>query len=553
MNKLLLILLVFTSTQISCQDNKKDGESKESKKEKSELEKKVSKRDLSIDKSNAYSDLFFDSSSMEKYIADNNLSDTITRRMRSFYNARNYQFAWFTSTGLNEQARGFWNLLDYAYSTGGEKDTRSKNLQTSVDQYITNMTASDNGKISINASDKNALQTELALTGQFIDFTLSSYEDGYVKRKEMERFIPRKKDDAMYLADSLITKKHKDDKYYENVNQSYGLLKNELGTYYNIISNGGWQPVKLNGKKLAAGTSAPEVSAIKKRLQVTKDLAGGDTSNLFTDSLANAVKNFQVRHGYKADGIITGQLIKDMNVPAELRLQQILMNMGRMRWMPQEPKGKLIVVNIPEFILHFYEGKNKAFDMVVVVGKQGHNTVTFTGMLSQVVFSPYWNVPDNIVRKEIVPSMNNNPGYLAKQNMEIVGNRGGLPIVRQLPGEKNALGRVKFLFPNRFDIYFHDTPSKSLFSQDKRAFSHGCIRLSEPEKMANYLLKDDKDWDESKISSAMNSSQEKYVKLKDPVPVFITYYTAWVDENGLLNFRDDVYEHDKELRKMMFK
>lgn len=553
MNKLLLILLVFTSTQISCQDNKKDGESKESKKEKSELEKKVSKRDLSIDKSNAYSDLFFDSSSMEKYIADNNLSDTITRRMRSFYNARNYQFAWFTSTGLNEQARGFWNLLDYAYSTGGEKDTRSKNLQTSVDQYITNMTASDNGKISINASDKNALQTELALTGQFIDYTLSSYEDGYVKRKEMERFIPRKKDDAMYLADSLITKKHKDDKYYENVNQSYGLLKNELGTYYNIISNGGWQPVKLNGKKLAAGTSAPEVSAIKKRLQVTKDLAGGDTSNLFTDSLANAVKNFQVRHGYKADGIITGQLIKDMNVPAELRLQQILMNMGRMRWMPQEPKGKLIVVNIPEFILHFYEGKNKAFDMVVVVGKQGHNTVTFTGMLSQVVFSPYWNVPDNIVRKEIVPSMNNNPGYLAKQNMEIVGNRGGLPIVRQLPGEKNALGRVKFLFPNRFDIYFHDTPSKSLFSQDKRAFSHGCIRLSEPEKMANYLLKDDKDWDESKISSAMNSSQEKYVKLKDPVPVFITYYTAWVDENGLLNFRDDVYEHDKELRKMMFK
>jgi murein L,D-transpeptidase YcbB/YkuD len=223
-----------------------------------------------------------------------------------------------------------------------------------------------------------------------------------------------------------------------------------------------------------------------------------------------------------------------------------------MRWMPTEPSGQLIVVNIPEFILHVYEGKNKAFDMNVVVGKEGHNTVSFSGDLSTIVFSPYWNVPPSIVKKEILPAMNRNPGYLASQNMEIIGNEGGLPKIRQLPGEKNSLGKVKFLFPNSFNIYFHDTQAKSLFSKDKRAYSHGCIRLSEPEKMAQYLLRDAPEWTSDKIFEAMNNDKEKYVKLKKPVPVIITYYTAWVDEEGLMNFRDDIYGHDRKLLKRMF-
>lgn len=220
--------------------------------------------------------------------------------------------------------------------------------------------------------------------------------------------------------------------------------------------------------------------------------------------------------------------------------------------MPTEPAGQLIVVNIPEFILHVYEGKTKAFDMNVVVGKEGHNTVSFSGDLSTIVFSPYWNVPPSIVKKEILPAMNRNGNYLTSQNMEITGNEGGLPVVRQLPGEKNSLGKVKFLFPNSFNIYFHDTPAKSLFERDKRAYSHGCIRLAEPEKMAQYLLKDNAEWPQDSIYAAMNRDKEKYVKLKKPVPVIITYYTAWVDEAGLLNFRDDIYSHDADLGRKMF-
>jgi murein L,D-transpeptidase YcbB/YkuD len=241
-----------------------------------------------------------------------------------------------------------------------------------------------------------------------------------------------------------------------------------------------------------------------------------------------------------------------MNVPAITRLQQILMNMDRMRWVANEPKGNLIVVNIPEFVLHLYENGNKVFDIDVVVGKESNNTMMFNGDLSQVVFSPYWNVPPSIVKNEILPAMNRNPGYLARQNMEINGEDGGLPSIRQRPGPGNALGKVKFLFPNSFNIYFHDTPAKSLFEKDKRAFSHGCIRLREPEKLANYVLRNQPEWTPEKINEAMNSGNEKFVKVKDPIPVVITYYTAWVDETGKVNFREDIYGHDEHLRTKMF-
>jgi L,D-transpeptidase YcbB len=218
-----------------------------------------------------------------------------------------------------------------------------------------------------------------------------------------------------------------------------------------------------------------------------------------------------------------------------------------MRWMPQNPAGNLIIVNIPEFILHVYDGKKSVFDMVVVVGRVGNNTMMFNGDLSQIVFSPYWNVPASIIEKEINPAIARNPNYLANKNMERVGNG-----IRQKPGPGNALGKVKFIFPNSFNMYFHDTPSKSLFGQDKRAFSHGCIRLQEPQKMAEWLLRDYPEWNTEKIVHAMNQTAEKVVKLKTAIPVFIIYYTAWVDNEGKLNFRDDVYQHDSEILQKMF-
>jgi len=535
---------ICCSLLAACQNSTTSNGSAGADDDKEEAKKNISKRDYSITKANSYSDLFLDSMAMEKQIAAKNLDEKIARRLRSFYNTRNYQFAWFSSNGLTEQARAFWNLHDYVTTYDNDTSLRDKALQKRMDALIAEESLSP-------SASGDYVQTELTLTQHFIQYILTNFEKGYVKRKEMERFIPYKKQDALTIADSIINKKHKDDKYFEDVHEPYGKLKEELGKYYAIAKKGGW-PTIPTAKSLKKGASSPAVALIKQRLHATGEMPGTDTSQLFTDTLENAVRVFQKRMGYTPTGTVNAQLIKDMNVPALTRLKQILVNMDRMRWMPTEPAGQLIVVNIPEFILHVYEGKQKAFDMNVVVGKEGHNTVSFSGDLSTIVFSPYWNVPPSIVKNEILPKMASNPGYLASQNMEEVGTEGGLPKIRQLPGGKNSLGRVKFLFPNSFNIYFHDTPAKSLFSQDKRAYSHGCIRLSDPEKMAQYLLRNNSEWTPEKISAAMNSGNEKYVKLQKPVPVIISYYTSWVDDAGLLNFRDDIYSHDEDLMKKMF-
>ena len=545
MKKVFISFSILCILFIACNSHNSTSDTTDNSSSSSKAEKKISRRDVNITPANSYSDLFFDSMNMENFITQNNIPDSVARRMRSFYNTRNYQYAWFSSSGLTEQALGFWNLRNYATYSG---DTSLKNK--TLEQKMNALMAEDT--LQVSASDKSVLNTELALTQSFIMYALSNYEKGYVKRKELERFVPFKKEDAVTVADSLINKKHKDDKYFADVNDDYKSLKAELTKYLQIVKSGGWPQVTGDAKTYKKSTSSPQITILKKRLQISGEMQAQDTSNVFDDTLVNAIKVFQKRLGLTQDGLITASLLNDLNISAQQRLQQILINMNRMRWMPQEPQGQLILVNIPEFILHVVDGKNKVFDMVVVVGKEGHNTMMFTGKLSQIVFSPYWNVPPSIVKKEILPKMQSNSNYLKEQNMEVTGNAGGLPVIRQLPGEKNSLGRVKFLFPNSYDIYFHDTPAKSLFSKDKRAYSHGCIRLSEPEKMAEYLLQDNPNWTPDKIEEAMNSGTPQTVSIKKPVPVFITYYTAWVDENGLLNFRDDIYKRDSTVANKMF-
>jgi len=536
---LLCCLLAACSLNDSDRENKQGSEATSQK-------KNISKRDRSINASNSYSDLFFDSTAMEQFIQKKKIDDSIANRIRSFYNTRNYQYAWFSGDGLTEQARAFWNLHDYITTYDPDSSLKDKTLQRKMDNLI----AED--QLSVSPGDKSYLNTELTLTQHFIQYILHNYAKGFVKRKEMERFIPVKKVDALQLADSILNKKHKDDKYFEDVNPAYSSLKDQLDKYVDIAKKGGWPQINITKKRLKKGVTSPEIANIKRRLQITGDLEGNDSSAVFDDTLVNAIKNFQERHGYTPSGAISDSLIKEMNVPVAKRIQQIMMNMERMRWMASRQNGNLIVVNIPEFVLHVYEGDKKAFDMDVVVGKEGHNTTMFNGDLNQVVFCPYWNVPQSIVKKEILPEMDKDKNYLEKEDMEITGEEDGVPVIRQVPGSKNALGKVKFLFPNSFNIYFHDTPAKSLFEKDKRAYSHGCIRLKEPEKMANYVLSDQPEWTPERIEEAMNAGKEKFVKVKHPIPVLITYYTTWVDDKGQLNFREDIYGHDSDLAAKMF-
>ncbi len=552
MNHILLYFFFFVILSASCNNSKDSsatstnseavGEDVDKQIDDNENKKQVTARDYSVTKANAYNDMFLDSMSMERYIANRQLSDKkISRRIRSFYNARNYQYAWFSTNGLTEQTRFFWNQYDYALNHLKDTTLTDSKFNKQAERYI-NME-----KMTANTKDTSILNTEFGFTENFIRYINSTYEKGYVKRKEQEKFIPIKKTDPLAMADSLLNKKHKDEKYYEDVNEMYGGLKKNLQLYYTVAKNGGWPSITPGKASLKIGADDANIPLIKKRLQLTQDLPGNDTSRIFNDTLELAVKKFQRRHGYKEDGVITTGLVKDMNVPATKRLMEILINMDRMRWMPQKPVGNLIVVNLPEFMLHVYDGNKKLFDMVVVVGKVGNNTMMFNGDLSQIYFSPYWNIPASIIEKEINPAIARNPNYLESKNMERVANG-----IRQKPGPGNSLGKVKFIFPNSFNMYFHDTPAKSLFTQDKRAFSHGCIRLSDPQKMAEWLLRNDPEWDTEKIVFAMNQTKEKLVKIKQPVPVFIIYYTAWVDDEGQLNFRDDVYKHDNELMQKMF-
>jgi murein L,D-transpeptidase YcbB/YkuD len=490
-------------------------------------------RDQSITRENAFSDLFLDSSAVETFIERKNLNDTLAGQIRSFYNTRNFQFAWFTSQGINEEGRSFWYMSDF------EKDNNEKPARDSISGLLDTLSMTDS--IRLVETDSSIRDLELELTRHFV--ASRPLND----KKNLAAYPPVKKIGIMDLADSVL---HKQDSAISGNNRSYSLLKQHLARYYDAAKKGGWQPVQLTKGTLKKNMTSPDITAIKKRLQLSGDFSN-DTSNLFNDSLELAISSFQERHGLKPTGQINDSVINVMNVPAEERIGQMLINMNRMAWTPSFPDN-YIMVNLPEFKLKTYEDGQKAFDMDVIIGKEGTHTLMFRGAINQIVFSPYWNIPAGIVKDELMPALKNDAAYLKKHNMEIVKASDSLPQIRQLPGKDNALGRVKFLFPNNFDIYFHDTPNKELFGRSDRALSHGCIRLADASKMAAYLLKDKKEWSQHKIKAAMESGKEQTVGLSKPVPVLISYYTAWVDENGRLQFRNDIYGKDKTTAGILF-
>jgi L,D-transpeptidase YcbB len=196
--------------------------------------------------------------------------------------------------------------------------------------------------------------------------------------------------------------------------------------------------------------------------------------------------------------------------------------------------------------------KEPMLGMDIIIGKEATRTFIFSDKMNHIIFAPYWNVPPSIVRKEIIPAISRNNNYLTRNNMEITGYNNGLPVIRQRPGVQNALGKIKFVFPNRYNIYLHDTPAKSLFENEKRAFSHGCIRIQRPFELACYLLRNDEQWSEEKIKQEMNRESERRVKLTKAVAVYIVYFTSWVDSDGILHFREDVYGHDKRMEQHLF-
>jgi murein L,D-transpeptidase YcbB/YkuD len=330
------------------------------------------------------------------------------------------------------------------------------------------------------------------------------------------------------------------------VHAQYEKLQNALERLYEIQSQGGWPKIVPTQKFYLKGQNAAAIKQIKEWLRISGDFKSKDTSSVFTEELDTAVKKVQKRFGYKQNGVVDALLIKQLNVPVEERIQQVLLNMQRFKSNSPVTTSTILIVNIPEYKLHVYEGTKHVFDMDIVVGSEKNQTVTFNDEMTNIVFSPYWNVPPSIVANEILPAMKRNKNYLRNNGYEITRYENGLPVIRQKPGSKNSLGQVKFVFPNEHGIYLHDTPAKGLFEYPKRTFSHGCIRLAEPAKLAEYLLRNVPEWTMEKIKNAMSSGKEKWVKLPVPVSVSLSYYTAWIDDEGLLQLRQDIYGLDKK-------
>jgi len=336
------------------------------------------------------------------------------------------------------------------------------------------------------------------------------------------------------------------------LNADYRQLEKYLLQYYALKNNANWDSI-ATAKSLKKGDSNTLVQQVKMRLIAFGDLAMTDTSQKFDTTLLKAVKQFQKRYGLSATGQVSAATFKELNRPIDTLIRKILVNMERARWMlPDTLTTDHLIVNIPEYKLHVYDSGKYSFNMNVVVGTAANSTVIFNGKLLYVVFSPYWNVTDDITKKEVIPAMKRDPNYLAKNHMEITGYHGKIPIVRQKPGPSNSLGGVKFLFPNSYNIYLHDTPNKELFSASKRSFSHGCIRLGEPAKLAQFLLRRDTTYTMDSIKTLMKLPKEKWLTIKPTVPVTIKYFTAWVDRDGLLNFRDDIYHHDAKMADKLF-
>ena len=330
-------------------------------------------------------------------------------------------------------------------------------------------------------------------------------------------------------------------------------------------------------KKLALGGKGPSVEALRRRLEATRDLRDAGGKPIYDDEVALAVAKFQERHDLPPDGTAGPATLAALNVPVETRIRQIELNLERFRWLPSDFGPRYILVNIPDYRLYAYDDRKEALTMRVIVGDEyGSATPVFADSMTYLVFRPQWDMPRQILVDEVIPKVRENIYYLAQHGYEVIDTArnevvadlssidwSGLDStnitfrVRQKAGAGNALGNVKFMFPNRFSIYLHDTQTRQLFQQRERTMSHGCVRVEDPVKLAGYVLRGQGDWSEEKIREAMQPTDSSEVEpvpvdLEQPVPVYLVYLTAFM-RGGVLHFRDDPYGKDARVMSRMGK
>ena len=489
-------------------------------------------------------------------------TDTITfnpyeEELYAFYANRDWKLAWYGKTGLREHAGYLMQFLESAGLEGLHDSFPAMHL---LEERMDLSRTAD----SIASPDP---VLDVLMTTAFLWYSDKAWSGlPEEKTKALGWFLPRYHLNRAEWLDSALVHSPDGQLLSKAVFRQYYRLRSYLVKYDGLAKAGGWPQVKIAVKSLREGDRDSALPALSRSLYLHGDLVSPNDSleKMDTTTIAG-VKRFQLRHGMKPDGVAGPAFFRALNVSVEDRIEEILVNMERCRWMPSAYPDRYLIVNIPDFSLYAYDEGKQIWTMNVVVGKLLNETATFSGNLKYIVFNPYWVVPSSIIYKEVVPAMIANPNYLRKHNMELVDRAGkvasganldwkkytekGFPYtIRQKPGNDNSLGKVKFLFPNSFSIYLHDTPSRGLFKEEKRAYSHGCVRVGDPEKLANYLLSAE-GWTPEQVKKALKPGTENWVTLEHSVPVYIVYFTAWVEEDGQLHFREDVYGRDKNLRQ----
>jgi murein L,D-transpeptidase YcbB/YkuD len=480
-----------------------------------------------------------------------------------FYTNHKYLPVWTAVGRIKPEADSLLTLLRHSYQDGlNPFDYHTKELkemEKQINEGLQSTNSVDPGLLAdfeVTMSDAYLLYVrhmELGRVGPLV-----SYPDWQVSRRSLNILDFYNQAIAQ---NNLVTSLGKLTPTYSG----YADLKAQLAKYQQIASDGGWQTIPA-GKDLKAGSVDSRVEILQKRLAATEDYKLDDTDEQaakYDDDTTKAVKQFQRNNGLKASGVVDKTTLQSLNVSVEMRIKQIQLNMDRMRWLPNNMGNKYLMVNIPNYSLVIVNAQQIDLAMPVIVGGGGNNkTCVVNSKITTLELNPFWGIPNRIATKEYLSKIQKDPSYLEQHNIRVFNPQNNQEIdptgidwqrvtqanfsyfLRQDPGKKNALGKLKFLFPNDCGIYLHDTSNPNLFGKKARSLSHGCVRVSQPLNLADYLISSTPNWDDDKLESAINTGKHRWLKLADPLEIHIVYQTAWVESNGQLQFRNDIYKAD---------